>query len=97
MPIQTDFDLLCEVRERVGQPRQYIKGITRGGYNLNNLALKNLGVGKTGTGALAPQLWQDGKKKEVIHYCLNDVRLLKLLYFRFGPCVEKGRKWADNI
>lgn len=81
--IQTTFDLLCEVREAVGMPREYVYGKTRGGYNLNNLAVKN-GLGsKTGTGELAPKLWQDGKQQQVIDYCLNDVKLLKQLYFKF--------------
>jgi hypothetical protein len=85
--ITTDFDLLCEIREAVGMPRHYVKGVTRGGYNLNNLARTNLGVVKTGTGELAPMLWQDGFCQQVIDYCLNDVKLLKQLYFRF----VKGR------
>jgi hypothetical protein len=83
IPIKTDFDLLCEVREAVGMPRRYVKGKTRGGYNLNNLAIKNGLKGKTGTGELAPKLWQDGRHQEVIDYCLNDVKLLKQLYFKF--------------
>ena len=81
--IKTDFDLLEKVRISSRQPPQYVRGVTRGGYNLQNLAQKNLGVGKTGSGELAPKLWQDDKKQEVIDYCLNEVRLLKQLYFRF--------------
>ncbi|WPF87560.1 hypothetical protein WEU38_12120 [Cyanobacterium aponinum AL20118] len=81
--VDTDFDLLCEVRETVGMPRHYVRGKTRGGYNLNNLAVTN-GLGaKSGSGKLAPILWQDGKYQEVIEYCLNDVKLLKKMYFRF--------------
>lgn len=33
------------------------------------------GMSKTGTGSLAPKLWQEGKRQEVIDYCLNDVTL----------------------
>ena len=79
----TDFDLLEEVRLAAGMPRHYVRGLTKSGYNLNNLALTNLGYGKTKTGELAPVLWQEGKKEEVIKYCQSDVELLRSLYFRF--------------
>ena len=81
--IKTDFDLLREVRIASNQPPDFVRGVTRGGYNLQNLALTNLGKGKTGSGELAPVLWQDGKKQEVVDYCLNDVKLLRSLYFKF--------------
>ena len=81
--IKTDFDLLREVRIASNQPLDFVRGKTRGGYNLQNLALTNLGKGKTVRGELAPVLWQFGRKQEVIDYCLNDVKLLKQLYFRF--------------
>ena len=81
--IKTDFDLLREVRIASNQPPDFVPGVTRGGYNLQNLALTNLGKGKTESGELAPVLWQDGKKQEVIDYCLNDVKLLRSLYFKF--------------
>jgi hypothetical protein len=81
--INTDFDLLCEVRIASGQPPFYTEGITRSGYSLEALALANLGQGKTGSGELAPKLWQMGHQDKVIKYCLNDVKLLKQLYFRF--------------
>lgn len=70
----TDYDLLEEIRLAAygstswqGQPRGY-------SYSLDALAKAN-GMAKTGHGALAPKLWQDGKHQEVIDYCLNDVRL----------------------
>jgi hypothetical protein len=76
-----DFqDLLCEVRVAVGMPPHYVKGVTRKGYSLNDLAQANLNIEKTGSGAIAPQLWQKGDKGKVIDYCLNDVMLLKELY-----------------
>ncbi|BAQ63953.1 hypothetical protein GM3709_718 [Geminocystis sp. NIES-3709] len=78
--VDTDFDLLAEIREASGQPRHEV---TKGGYNLQNLAITNLGKGKTGNGELAPKLWQEGKHQKVINYCLNDVKLLRSLYFRF--------------
>jgi hypothetical protein len=80
--IETTYDLLCEVRIAAGMPPYFVKGITRGGYSLGALAETNLGVGKTGSGELAPQLWQDGQRKKVVDYCLNDVKLLVELYNR---------------
>ena len=37
---------------------------------------------KTGYGGNAPVLWQQGKIGQVIDYCLNDVYLTTLLYFK---------------
>jgi hypothetical protein len=78
--IKTNYDLLCEVRVAAGMPPHYVKGVTRKGYSLNDLAQANLNIEKTGSGAIAPQLWQKGDKGKVIDYCLNDVMLLKELY-----------------
>jgi hypothetical protein len=74
--ISTTIDLLCKVRIAAGMLPYYEKGITTGGYSLGALASVNLNLEKTGTGELAPMLWQDGRKYEVIKYCLNDVKLL---------------------
>lgn len=75
--IQTTYDLMREVRRAAGEP---LTGPCTRGYNLNRLAGSNLGKWKTGEGSLAPKLWQDGKFREVIDYCLNDVQILKELY-----------------
>lgn len=77
---KTDYDLLCEVRVASGQPPHYVPSITRGGYSLGALAQANLGVGKSGSGELAPKLWQQGKMGAVIDYCLRDVQLTKRLF-----------------
>ena len=78
--VETTYDILCEVRLATDQPPFYTKGLTRAGYNLDALAKANLGAQKTGHGALAPELWQQGKYHEVIRYCLNDVWLTKQLF-----------------
>lgn len=88
--IKTDYDLLCEVRVAAGMPPHYVKGVTRKGYSLNDLAQANLNIQKTGSGAIAPQLWQKGEKGKVIDYCLNDVMLVKELY-------ERRRQLIDPI
>lgn len=80
--VKTTYDLLCEVRVASGQPPFYTPGLTRGGYSLDALAAANLSRKKSGSGALAPVLWQQGKKDEVVEYCLNDVDLTVELYFK---------------
>ncbi len=74
--INTTIDLLCKVRVAAGMPPFFVQGVTRAGYSLNALATSNLEFQKSGSGELAPMLWQDGKRDEVIKYCLNDVKLL---------------------
>lgn len=53
-----------------------------GGYGLDATCERNFGTKKTGNGALAPVLWQQGKYGQVIDYCLNDVKLTKQLFDR---------------
>lgn len=86
--IETNYDLLCEVRVASGQPAKYVKGKTKAGYNLDALATANLGKAKTGHGALAPELWQQGKYHEVIRYCLNDVMLTKQLFDKRASLID---------
>lgn len=82
LKVQTTYDLLCQVRIAAGMPPHYVKDVTRPGYSLEKLAVANLGYGKSGSGALAPQLWQQGKYGQVIDYCLGDVAIAKGLYDR---------------
>jgi hypothetical protein len=77
--IETTYDLMVEVRRAAGEP---LSGPCTSGYNLARLAKRNLGREKTGHGAKVPDLWQQGKRQEVIDYCLNDVMLLVGLYQR---------------
>jgi DEAD/DEAH box helicase domain-containing protein len=61
---------------------------------LDNIAQNTLGKGKTGNGADAPLLFQQGKIEELIAYCKNDVLITKEIY-EFG--VEQGFiKYWDN-
>lgn len=76
------FDLLRATWKclGLGVDRDSFKKETHGGLGLENFAQLNLGLGKTGTGESAPVLWQQGHKSRVINYCLNDVKLTKLLF-----------------
>lgn len=80
--IKTTNDLLCEIRIAAGMPPHYVKGITRSGYSLEALAQANLGYGKSSSGEKAPQLWQEGKRGQVINYCLQDVAITRQLWER---------------
>ena len=86
--INTTYDLLEEIRFASGQPRKYTYGKTRGGYSLDCLARENLLFGKSGNGMLAPVLWQQGKKQEVIDYCLKDVEIMVLLFEKKSALID---------
>ncbi len=47
---------------------------------LSAMCQTNFGISKSGSGAHAPILWQQGKYGEVIDYCLNDIYLIKRLF-----------------
>jgi hypothetical protein len=77
LPPAHHYDLLREVRDALGEARRYEKG-----YALGSLAGRCLGAEKGGNGALAPVRWQLGHRVEVVDYCLEDVRLTRLLFER---------------
>lgn len=81
--VTTDFDLLEQVRLSAYGSIEWFdcpRGFT---YKLDALAQANGLGGKTGSGELAPKLWQQGRQEEVINYCMNDVRLTKQLILKF--------------
>jgi hypothetical protein len=86
--IRTDYDLLCEVWAAAGMPRFYTYGQTRPGYKLENLAQANLGRGKSGSGELAPELWQSGNQFGVVKYLTDDVLLTKQLFDRRANLID---------
>ena len=76
--IQTGYDLLEELRIAAGFEASY-QSVPKGfSYSLDAVAKAN-GMAKTGSGTLAPQLWQDGKRQEVIDYCRHDVEITRQL------------------
>lgn len=87
------YDLLLEIREAAGV-NQFAKG-----YNLDNCARTNLGVGKSGEGAQAPVLWQRGRHGSVIDYGLRDSWITKGLLdlvIAGTPLLNPGRP-AERI
>ena len=48
--------------------------------SLDALAKTNLGVGKNGSGIMAPKMYWDGEIEKLKNYCLQDVKITKELY-----------------
>ena len=76
IPDEKTYDLYLEIKEAAGA-HKFAKG-----YKLEDCCYVNLGYKKSGDGALAPELWQRGRRGKVIDYGLRDIvltyRLLKL-------------------
>jgi len=78
------------------------------GWSLDNIMQATFGVGKSGKGAEAPRLWQDGKIAELYNYGTNDVMLSNMLWehvYKGLPIMnDKGdsvildgfMKWSEN-
>lgn len=73
-----NYDLLQETWAAAGLSRRFA-GSTHTGFGLDAICSVNFDERKSGNGALAPVLWQRGEVGQVIDYCLNDVRLTKML------------------
>jgi DEAD/DEAH box helicase domain-containing protein len=50
------------------------------GYKLDEVAIRTLGYGKTGSGDHAPTLFAAGRIAELVQYCSDDVYLTYVLY-----------------
>jgi len=66
------YDLLVEIMRAAGTE-------SFRGFGLDAMCEANFGERKSGHGAMAPVDWQRGNIGSVIDYCLNDVRMTKLL------------------
>jgi hypothetical protein len=69
------YDSVAEAEQRLGD-----KAIHDGSFSLDGLAEGTFGLHKTGHGAKAPILYQQGKYGELLEYNLQDVRLTKKLF-----------------
>ncbi len=72
------YDLLAEIWKADGLEPEF-RYPTHMGYGLDAVCETNFGIKKTGDGAKAPILWQQGQIAQVTDYCLNDVRMTKKL------------------
>ncbi len=66
------LDLLDEVEMVVGRR-----------ISLEKLAQANLGMGKTGHGARAIELYRQGRMEELKNYCLQDVEITRRLFEQY--------------
>ena len=73
------YDILIELWAAAGLGPEF-NYRTHGGYTLDAVSRANGGSPKSGSGALAPVLWQRGRHGEVINYCLSDVKMTKGLF-----------------
>lgn len=81
VPASKSYDILVEVWAAAGLSPEY-QHPSHAGFGLEALCGVNFGLKKSGKGAHAPVLWQQGKIGAVIDYCLDDVRLTRLLLER---------------
>ena len=86
-----EYDLLIEgwKAQEVNLDGPYFKGTHGGG--LQDYAQANLDVSKSLDGTLAPVMWRGGKIREVVEYCLLDVRITRKLFE-----LSQTRGWLDN-
>lgn len=99
----TTYDLLIEARIAAGFSadwRSVPKGRT---YSLDAIAFTNFGEGKSGDGAAAPKLYQDGKLGELADYCLSDVTLTKKIWDKRDRLLDPNdhqvltlRPWSEE-
>jgi len=82
VPDEKSYDILREMWLAAGLDPDTFNPKTHGGFGLDGTAGANFKLNKTGHGGLAPVLWQRGCYGQVIDYCLEDVRLTKLLLDR---------------
>jgi|GEM_PF-859663 DEAD/DEAH box helicase domain-containing protein len=96
--IYTNHDLLCQIRLAAFGSSHWEDQPRGSSYSLGAIAKVN-GMAKSGSGELAPKLWQDGKHQEVIDYCLNDclitARLIKL--FERGALIDPNTGEKLNV
>jgi hypothetical protein len=86
LDVQTTYDLKAEFLAACPD--------RKAGRRLDDIARANLGVGKSGSGADAPKLWQRGMYGQVIDYCLTDVRHTAMLVTMLPELIDpvSGRR-----
>lgn len=85
IPDGKSYDILAEVWRGLGLGMRY-RHETHGGLSLDALVHANFRIRKTGSGALAPIDWQEGRHGKVIDYCLADVELTRRLLDKIIKC-----------
>jgi hypothetical protein len=73
--LTTGYDLLNQIRLQGYGSTDWRDSPKGWSYKLDRLARANNIPPKTGSGGLAPVLWQQGQRQEVLDYCLHDVEI----------------------
>lgn len=81
VPLKTDFDLLCELKlGKLGIRLSNADSIIKKRSLLHSLAKAN-GIEYRQCDTPTALLWQEGKHIEAINSCLDDLKIIKELYF----------------
>jgi hypothetical protein len=98
VPDEKSYDILVEIWKAAGLSPTF-NFSTHLGYSLDAVIKANFpDVGKTGSGAMAPVFWQQGKIGTVVDYCLADVWLTKMLLDRIrGDFPLVSPKTGQNL
>ncbi len=81
--IWEEYDIFTQCLKSVHKCKNDMEACKRmspGGMKLDDIAKATLGQGKTGNGADAPILYQQGLFDDLLSYNLQDVRITKKLY-----------------
>lgn len=90
-----DYDVLREIWIAKGLNPDVFEPQTHGGYKLDDVAFDTIGLRKSGDGALAPVLFQEGRWSELVDYCIRDVQIEKELFefvAKHGYVIRGGRQ-----
>jgi len=74
------YDILRKILAAVGLDENKFIPAYHEDYGLDACCRANFGLCKTEYGGYAPIDWQQGKIGDVIDYCLNDIKLTKMLF-----------------
>lgn len=96
VPPDKCYDILENLWLSVGLDPLNFDRRTHGGYSLEKVLSANFNnIQKTMNGINAPFMWQDGKRLEVIAYCINDVEVERALLekiFNDGGLIDPKTK-----
>jgi DEAD/DEAH box helicase domain-containing protein len=76
----SDYDILREIWRSKGLDPDHFNPRTHGGFKLDDVARETINMAKTGDGARAPYLFQEGKYADLHDYVLQDVNVERSLF-----------------
>jgi hypothetical protein len=86
-----NYDILQEIWRAVGLGDTFVYP-THAGFSLDQCCKVNGLDRKTGNGGNAAIMWQRGQYKEVIDYCLNDIKITTDLFRK----IVNNDGWIEN-